>query len=457
MSSFKWASLLVCGTASFLIPFMSSSINVALPMIGAEFKLDVFLLNWVVTSFLFSLAIFLIPFGRYADIRGRRRVFRTGLIVYLFGSILSALSNSTYLLIFSRLIQGIGGAMVSSTAVAILTSIFPPNERGRALGINTSAVYIGLSTGPFIGGLLTYNFGWRSLFIINIPVCLLALTLTHSILKSGDSESGSGGFDFTGSVLYSLMLIALIYGASIHPNPASTPILATGLLFSVVFILRSLRVRSPVLELGMFRNITFTFSNIAALINYSSTYALSYLLSLYLQYLKGFNPQQAGLILSIQPIVMAIFSPLAGWLSDRVEPRIVASTGMSIITVCLALLSSINQQSQLTLIIAILFILGLGFALFSSPNTNAVMSSVDRRLYGVASAVLGTMRFIGQVLSMMIVMLISSITIGRAEITPEKYPMLMLSIKTSLQIYVFLCFIGILASLARGRVRKLNS
>ncbi|MEM1547005.1 MAG: MFS transporter [Candidatus Methanomethylicia archaeon] len=450
----RWASLFTCGVASFLIPFMSSSINIALPIIGAEFRLDVFLLNWVVTSFLFSLAIFLIPFGRYADIKGRGKVFMMGLTIYLFSSLASTLSNSTYLLIFSRFIQGMGGAMVSSTAIAILTSIFPPSERGKVLGINTSAVYIGLSTGPFIGGLLTYSFGWRSLFLVNIPICLVALTLAYILLREESIEACNEKFDFTGSVFYSLMLTSLIYGVSIYPSSISIPLIVIGLLSSIVFILRSLRVENPVLELGMFRNVTFTFSNIAALINYSSTYALSYLLSLYLQYLKGFNPQQTGLILSIQPIVMAIFSPLAGWLSDRIEPRIVASTGMSILTVCLFLLSSIDQQSHLTLIIAILFTLGLGFALFSSPNTNAVMSSVNKRFYGVASAVLGTMRFIGQVLSMMIVMLISSITLGRTEITPEKYLMLMLSIKASFQTYSFLCFIGILASLARGKVRS---
>lgn len=445
----KWISLIVCSTTSFLTPFTSSSINVALPTIGNEFKIDTILLNWIATSFLFSLAIFLIPFGRFADVKGRRKMFMMGLTVYLFSSIFLILSNSINLLILLRFIQGIGGAMISSTSVAILTSIFPQNERGKALGINTSAVYIGLSAGPFIGGIIIHNFSWRILFLINIFISFIALMITYTLLKY--EETSDGEFDFIGSIMYSLILALIIYGFSIHYNPISIPLITAGLILTVIFTLRSTKVKSPILDFKIFKNTTFTLSNITALINYSSTYALSYLLSLYLQYLRGFNPQQTGLILSIQPIVMSIFSPISGWLSDKIEPRIIVSTGMSIMTICLFLLSNIDFQSQLNLIAVILLILGFGYALFSSPNTNAVMSSIDRRFYGIASAILGTMRFIGQVISMIIAMLISSMIVSGTNITYDK---LMLSIKVTFQVYSFLCFIGILTSLFRGKVRK---
>ncbi|HEX9899696.1 MAG TPA: MFS transporter, partial [Candidatus Methylomirabilis sp.] len=200
-------------------------------------------------------------------------------------------------------------------------------------------------------------------------------------------------------------------------------------------------------------NAVFTFSNLAALINYSATFAVTFLLSLYLQYTKGLGPRDAGLILVSQPLVMAAFSPIAGRLSDRIEPRTVASLGMAFTVLGLVLLAFLGEGTPLAFIVATLVILGFGFALFSSPNTNAVMSSVDRRLYGVASATLGTMRLSGQMLSMGIAMLVFALYVGRVRIGAANPASFLYSLKVAFAIFAILCFFGIFASLARGRLK----
>jgi MFS family permease len=214
------------------------------------------------------------------------------------------------------------------------------------------------------------------------------------------------------------------------------------------------RVDSPVFDTKLFRhNIVFAFSNLAALINYCATSATGFLLSLYLQYTRGLSPENAGLILVSQPVIMAVFSPLAGRLSDRIEPRIVASIGMTLTVIGLLLFAFLNSATSFPFIIFNLILLGFGFALFSSPNTNAVMSSVEKKFYGVASATLATMRLTGQMLSMGIAMLVFAVYIGRAQITPENYPAFLTSAKTAFIIFAVLCFGGIFASLSRGKVR----
>jgi MFS family permease len=215
-----------------------------------------------------------------------------------------------------------------------------------------------------------------------------------------------------------------------------------------------MKTTSPLLNMILFfYNAAFAFSNLAALINYSATFAVTFLMSLYLQYIKGFNPQHAGLILVSQPLIMAVFSPLAGRLSDRIEPRVVASIGMGFTAAGLFLFTSLHRETHLAFIVTGLVLLGFGFALFSSPNTNAVMSSIEKRFYGVGSATLGTMRLTGQMFSMGIAMVIFAIHIGSARITPEYYPQFLTSLRTGFIIFSSLCFGGIFASLARGKVR----
>jgi len=446
--------LLVTMTASFLFPFMGSAVNIALPRIGKELSLDAVMLGWIVTAYLLSSAALLVPFGRIADIYGRKKIFTCGIVIFTLSSIFSGMANSATMLISCRVFQGIGGAMLAGTAIALLTTVFPANERGKVLGINVAATYIGLSLGPVLGGVLTQHFGWRSIFFLSALLGLAVIGVVLWKLKGEWTGAKGERFDLAGSVIYILGLVALVYGFTLLPAMSGVWLIVGGAIGLAAFVMWEMRTRSPVLDISLFRNSkTFTFSNLAALINYSATFAVSFLISLYLQYLKGFNPQSAGLILVAMPAIQAIFSPLAGRLSDKIEPRLIASAGMALTTVGLVIFIFLNKETPLELIIGNLILIGFGFALFVSPNTNAVMSSAPKTAYGVASATLATMRQVGMVLSMGVAMLMFTLYIGRVQITPEYYPLFQQSMKTAFIIFAVLCFSGIFASLARGKVR----
>lgn len=447
-------ALIISTLASFTTPFMVSALNVALPSLGKDFGLDAISLSWVATSYLLSAAIFLIPFGRLADIHGRKKIFILGVTIYTLFSLLIVASNSGLMLIILRALQGIGAAMIFGTGMAILISVTPPTKRGRVIGINVAAVYLGLSLGPFLGGFLTQHLGWTSIFYLNVCLGVLIIIFTTKRLQGEWAEAKGDPFDLIGSVLFSIAFLFLLYGSSKLPQSIGIYIVILGFISLVLFIFWEKRIQHPILNIRLFtNNPVFAFSNTAALINYSTTAGVTFLLSFYLQYIKGLSPQAAGMVLVAQPIFMMIVSPLAGHLSDRIEPRIIASIGMALTVIGLFLFIPIGSDSSLVYVVVNLIFLGIGFGLFSSPNTNAAMSSVSKEVYGVASATLGTMRLTGQMLSMGIVMLIFSLSMRRIQITPEYYPQFVGSMRLAFIIFASLCFVGIFASLARGRVR----
>jgi EmrB/QacA subfamily drug resistance transporter len=450
----KKITLLVTTVGAFIVPFMSSSVNIALPSIGKEFAMDAITLSWVITSYLLSVASFQVPSGRIADIYGRKKLFLSGFAIHTFFSGLCAISTDPLFLILFRFLQGMGGAMTFSMGMVILISVFPVEERGKVLGINIAAVYLGLSCGPFLGGVLTHSLGWRAIFFANVPFGILIILFTLLKMKGEWTEAKGEPFDLTGSVLYCTTLAAIIYGLSLLPEARGGLFILLGALLLLAFVRWEIRSKSPLFNIDLFkRNKVFAFSNLAALINYSATSTISFLLSLYLQFVKGLNPQEAGLILIFQPAMQAIFSPFAGKLSDRIEPRKVASIGMAMTAVGLFLFNFLNTRTATPFIIANLAFMGLGFALFSSPNTNAVMSSIDKKSYGVGSGTLGTMRSIGMMFSMGVVMLLFSLYIGRTPITPSLYPLFIKSAQVAFVIFTALCVAGIFASLSRGRMR----
>jgi EmrB/QacA subfamily drug resistance transporter len=449
--SLQRTALAVSMVAGFLTPFMASSMNLAMPLIGKEFGLSAVSLGWVATAYGLTAAMFLVPFGRLADITGRKRIFSIGLGLDIAGAVLGALAPSALLLILARAIQGIGGAMIFGTGIAILTSVYPPGARGRALGLNTAAVYSGLSLGPVIGGLIVHAAGWRTVFLATIPIAATGLVLATTRLKGEWAEARGEGFDLPGAAFFGAGLVALMYGFSHLPGPLGIGLTAAGLLALTAFILFEGRMPSPILDLALFRcNRIFAFSNLAALLNYGATAAVAFLLSLYLQYIKGLPPQKAGLVLVAQPIVMAITSPFAGRLSDRTEPRLIASLGMALSAVGLLLFSFLTPGTSFAYIVASLACLGLGFGLFSSPNTNAVMSSVETRHLGTASATLGTMRLTGQMLSAGLTMMIFALAMGQSVIEPRVYPLFLRGTRAAFVFFAALCFVGVFASLARG-------
>jgi EmrB/QacA subfamily drug resistance transporter len=449
--------LVIATLASFIVPYLTSSISVALPAIGSEFSLDAVSLGWVVSSYTLATAICIVPFGRIADIHGRRRLFLIGIILLTGGSLCAAFAWSAPALLVCRLIQGAGGAMIFTTSVAIVTAVYPPTRRGWALGVTLASVYAGLSVGPFIGGVLTGYLGWRSIFLAIVPLGLLVAWLTSRYVRTEWIESPGARFDISGSFLYAFSLFGIMYGMTLVPDLLSAVWLATGAVFLGGFLWWESRNSSPVLDMSVFRhNTAFTCSNLAAMINYAATYAVAFLLSLYLQYIKMLGPETAGLILIAQPVVQVIFSPSAGRLSDRIEPRMIASIGMALTAAGLLTLSLLAPETPVWSIVALLLILGLGYALFSSPNTNAIMSSVDRRHYGVASSMVATMRALGQLMSMAIAMMIFSVVMGRVQVVPGVYPEFLTSVRLVFLVLGILAILGIYASYARGKIRGNN-
>jgi len=451
----KTSALIISVLNSLIMPFMGSAVSIALPAIEKELNVDAVLLTWISTSYLLALAVFMVPFGRLADIYGRKKIFILGTIIFTFSSILCACSNSIHLMLFFRVLQGIGNAISYAPGTAILVSVFPLKERGKVLGINVAAVYVGLSAGPFLGGILTHYLTWRSVFLSVAPFCAIILFLTFRWLKSEWADAKGEKFDIAGSFIYAVAIVAMILGMSNIMETWGWWMMLAGIASIFAFIRWELKAEQPVFDVRLFKtNRVFAFSSLAALINYAATYALSFLLSLYLQYIKGLSSQVAGAVLVAQPLIMAAFSPMAGRLSDRIEPRIVATLGMIITTIGLFLFAFLEQDTSLWYIISYLIILGFGFALFSSPNTNAIMSSVDKRYLGIASGVIGTMRSLGMMVSMGISTVIFSILIGRVQITQDQYPSLMKSIVAAFIIFTALCCMGILASMARGNRNK---
>jgi EmrB/QacA subfamily drug resistance transporter len=448
----KRVVLIIAVLAGFITPFDGSAVNIALPTIGAEFHMNAISLSWVATAYLLSSAVFLVPFGKIADIYGRKKVFLYGLAIFSLASLLMTMVPSTEMFIRIRVLQGVGSAMIFGTGVAILTSVFPPGERGKVLGIYITAVYLGLSLGPFLGGLMTNYLGWRSIFFVNVPIGFIAVILILWKLKGDWLECKGEKFDLTGSFIYSAAVVATMYGFSALPDIKGAVLIASGLVGIIIFALYEMRITFPVLDIQLLtKNRIFALSNLSALINYSATFAVTFLLSLDLQYTKGFTAEHAGFILVAQPVVQAIISPAAGRLSDRIEPRIVASAGMAFTSFGLFLLVFLKETTPIWYLVICLLVLGAGFGLFSSPNTNAIMSSVDKRFYGVASGMNGTMRLLGQMLSMGIAMMIFAIVIGPVEITPEYYPEFISSLHYAFILFTIFCIIGIFASLVRGK------
>ncbi len=450
-SALERSALIVATLTSFIGPFMISSVNVALPAIQVELHMDAVQLSWIATAYLLAMAIGLVPAGKIADIHGRKKVFATGLAVYTLGTGLAVFADSATILIGLRAVQGLGAAMFVTTGMAIITSIFPPSKRGKVIGIYVAAVYIGLSVGPFAGGFLTHYFGWRSIFLVMLPLGLFTLLLTLSYLKGEWVGEPGQKLDIIGCLLYASAILALVSGATRLPSSPGILLLLSGLILFFVFIRHQLTARFPVFDIQLFTgNRTFAYSSLAALLNYSATFAVTFLLSLYLQYLKGMSPQTAGSVLMAQPIVMAVLSPMAGKLSDHIEPRLLATAGMSLTVIGVILFSTLQPDTATYLIVANLILLGTGFALFSSPNMNAIMGAVEKHHYGLASGTVATMRLLGQMFSMAMATIVLTLIVGHQAIGPENYDLFLVSIHTVFIISAVLCLSGVYFSWFRG-------
>jgi len=449
----KRAVLIVTCFAGFLFPFMGSSVNVALPAIGVELDMTSVELPWVATSFLLLSSLLLVPFGRLGDLRGRKKVLVAGVAVYTASSIIAGLAQTGQMLILARAVQGAGGAMLASTSVAILVSAFEPNERGRVLGINAAALYSGLSMGPALGGFLTQALGWRAVFLINVPLGVALLLAACYKLPSQKPLDRESRFDWSGFVAYGVFLVGGVYGMTQLPSQVGFIAIGIGLVGFLALLKLETVVQEPLIDIDLFRsNMAFAMSNLAALLNYSGFYAATFLLSLYLQIVTGLSPSVAGLVLVSMPVIQAVVSPLAGRLSDNVEPRVLASSGMALTACALFLMSRLDVGTPIAQVALSLALLGLGVGLFSSPNTNAVMASARPAQYGLASATLSTTRQVGMVLSMGIATLFIAARVGATSIEQTPAPLFVDAMQSTFLLCTIACLVGIVASVFRGAV-----
>jgi EmrB/QacA subfamily drug resistance transporter len=446
-------TLLVVIVTSFMTTFIGSALNLSVPAIGHEFKASAVLIGWVITSYILSAAALSVPFGRLSDIIGRKYILVIGILIFAICSGLSAVSWSIVSLIFFRVLQGIGAAMIFSTNTAVLISAFPPTRRGIVLGYAISSTYIGLTAGPVLGGILNHYFGWRSIFIATFVLGLFIALLAFRKLESKEPIVLGEKMDALGNILYIAMIFSIMYGLSVFSSFYFARFLIPfGILLFVIFIRHELRVLHPIIEVRLFHNNTaYLLSNLAALLNYGATFALGYLLSIYLQLILKFDSQISGMILISQPLLMAFLSPYAGRLSDRISSYKLASFGMALSAAGILSFAFISLTYPVWLIIVNLIIIGIGFAFFSSPNTNAVMSCVEKKDYGVASSILATMRTLGHSGSMVIVTLIMSSHLGTVSFAAAEPEALVQAMRLSFIFFSMICIVGVFISLRRKK------
>lgn len=460
--------LIIVMMTSFLTTFSGSALNLSITDISTDFNVGAVSVGWIMTGYILSTAVFAVPFGRFADLYSKRKVLHTGQVIFTATLFLCTISWNIGSLILFRVVMGIGAAMIFSTNLAILVSVYPPMKRGQVLGISVSSTYFGLSLGPVLGGILNYNVGWRSIFAVTAILATLTLILSLIYLKDvekraeiilekfGDKKpqtnltvdntahSGKeiflGSMDIPGCIIYVVMLALIMYGlTSLMSNIISKIFLPIGIILLIIFVKYENSIKNPVLKISLFsKNVTFAFSNIAALLNYGASYAVSYLLSIYLQTVVGLNSQIAGIILITSPVFQTILSPLAGKLSDRISPYILASCGMALSTAGIISFIFLKEDTALAVIIAALVVIGIGFALFSSPNTNSIMSSVGPEDLSIATSVNSTSRTIGQTLGMAVVSIVTAVTVGNVTLTSAPTQAILEAITTSFIVFTIL-------------------
>ena len=379
-----------------------SIVNAVLPVVAEAFGTDLAAIQWVATIYLLVQSALLLAVGRLGDLWGHRRAYLVGLAVFVVGSLFCGLASSMPFLVAGRAIQAIGASLIFANLAVILTYVFPPEQRGRAVGLQATIVYVGLATGAPLGGWLTEALGWRWVFFVNVPIGAIALLVGWRVALSVAPAERRERFDLVGSVVYALGLGLLLLGLNQGHSWGWTSTAFVGCLLLAVALLAGwaaleLRQPSPMIDLRLFGQRAFAAPIVSALLCYTSISA-TFLLPFALIQGRGLSPAQVGLILTCQPIIMALTAAISGPLSDRVGERAPATAGMLIVSIGLLLLSSLDAATPIELIAAVLLLTGLGIGLFTSPNSSAVLGAVSAERRGVANGVLGTARTLGMLL-----------------------------------------------------------
>lgn len=449
-------TLWVIAAVQFLTPFMFSAIGVALPAIGREFSAGGVQLGLIEMVYILAIALLLLPVGRFADIHGRKRIFISGTLLITLATLALAMAPTIRILIFLRFFQGVGAAMITSTSFAILTSVYPPRELGKAMGVVVGCVYLGLSAGPTLAGLMIDYLGWRWIFYSAVPVECGILLFALLRLTGEWADARGERFDWVGSILYVLAMFGIIVGVlEMQLLPIAKWICFFGFMMMAAFLYYENSIELPILPLGkIIRNKIFALSNLATWLNYAASFGIMFFFSIYLQVIKGIPPKITGFILIIQPLLQAFCAPIAGRLADRHSPAPIATIGMTLCTIGMICAAFITASSPFVLIYAVLIILGLGFGFFSTPNSTAIMASIDKRDYGLASSMIATMRTTGMLTAMTLITVLLSYYLGDQPITLETGHLFIATMRTSMVIFSILGVAGILCSMSR--TNKIN-
>ena len=438
--------LLICSVLSFFTVFAVNAVMVVVPSIASEFHMSNIVQNWVIIIFLLVVAVLSVPAGQISSKYGLKKVTIISIILFIIISIVTVLVASSEEFLICRLILGIALSFINVTSMSMVVSAFEPEERGKALGINITGVYIGLSLSPVLGGILNYNLGWRSVVLFGVPFLLVILALLLTKIDEEWITFENVALDWKGSFAYGIGMVLFMYGFTILNEPLGVILTVLGIIILVVFGLIELRQDNPVFDIRFFKNNKFLSANFASLCAYLATFAVTTILNYHLQYIKGYDSQFTGLILLAAPLCQVVIAPIAGRLSDKYVPQILAAIGMGLGTVSLVLFSFLDFNTSLVYLIISMVLYGVGFGLFSPPNTNVIMSSVPPKDTSVASAAVSTMRTVGQAMSMGILTLVFAFVMGNVPIIEQYYPLLISSCQITCLICVGLCIASVFAS-----------
>ena len=432
---------------SFFAVFLSNGIIIGVPAIAQDFAMNNVIQNWVPTILFLVVAVFTVPAGQISGKFGVKKSLLAGILVFLFGSIGACLAFSTESFLVFRMIQGAGVAFLNVSAMAMVVQAVKPQNRGKALGFTVTGVYLATSLSPVICGFLVHNLGWRSMFYFVIPFLVLCIILMLTKIPQEWKTYQHDKIDKVGSMLYAIGILLFIYGFTTLITSTGKILTVAGIILLVIFGLYELRQKSPVFNMNLFKNKKFTSSNVAALCSYLAIMVVTTILNYHFQYVRGWDAQMSGMILIITPIIMAIMAPNAGKLSDRIHPQKLAAIGIGIAAVALAILTFLTGDTPIYIVILAMVLQGIGMGLFSSPNMNAIMSSVPPKDAPTASASQATMRTIGQTMSLGLLTLIFAWVMGSLELAPQYASMIVQASQTICLICTIACILAVFASL----------
>lgn len=448
---------MVLGTvciAQFMAPFMLTAVGVALPSLGRDLDATAMQLGLIEQLYVVSLAMGMLAFGRLGDIVGQRRVLLPGLAVFTALTCSLGFTRSVDMIMVQRFFQGLGACMVLAGSLALVAAAYPPELRGRKIGLVSACTYAGLSLGPVIGGFVTSRFGWRSVFLMSVPIGLAATGMCLFGMKPGPKNAFGERMDWRGGIFYAVSVAFLMLGAA-HAKevPAGPAMIAAGVIGLAVFLRLQARTKSALLDINLLtRNRFFTLSCLAALGNYAATFGITFMMSLYLQYAKGLPPRLAGFLLLFQPVAQLVASPVAGRLTERYPAPKLATIGMCVSSAgLLAAAATLQADTPVWLLGLELVVIGAGFGVFITPNSTAIMGSVQKRQFGLASGMIASMRTLGMAVSMTTVTLIFSLLMGDAVITPDTLPAFLTSMRVGLTAFAVFSCLGVILSFWRGR------